>query len=61
MKPYKCPVCDGHGIVPGGFYYSTDGFSVSTAVTEPCRACGGTGIVWGVEERPVFNVMEEEQ
>jgi hypothetical protein len=20
MKPYLCPICNGHGIVPGGFY-----------------------------------------
>ena len=40
-----CPVCSGRGIVPLGFY---DGFGpyMSSAgdTTEPCRACGGTGV-----------------
>lgn len=38
-KPYRCPVCDGHGWVPAGFY-SKD--------PEPssCRPCEGKGIVW---------------
>jgi len=34
---YKCPVCRGKGMIPGGFY---DG-------ARKCRACGGTGIIWG--------------
>lgn len=54
MIPYKCPICDGHGIVPGGFYSSTGGRSISTNSTEPCRACGGTGIVWGDGPSPVY-------
>lgn len=49
MKPYKCPVCEGRGIVPGGFYASIGPYSTSTSVTEPCRACEGTGIIWGNE------------
>lgn len=54
MIPYKCPICDGHGIVPGGFYFSTGGRSISTNSTEPCRACGGTGILWGDGPSPVY-------
>ena len=50
MKPYKCPICDGHGIVPGGFYYSTGQYSISDCTSEVCRACNGTGIIWGTEE-----------
>lgn len=47
MMPYKCPICNGSGIVPGGFYLSTGNFTVSDRTTEPCRACNGTGVLWG--------------
>ena len=50
MTPYKCPVCDGHGIVPGGFYLSTNQYSVSNCTSEICRACKGKGIIWGDDE-----------
>ena len=56
MKPYKCPVCEGKGIVVGGFYNSIGPYSSSTSITEPCRACGGVGIIWGVEEKD-SNIM----
>lgn len=48
MTPYKCPVCDGRGIVPGGFYISTSDSWTSTGTSETCRQCGGTGIVYGM-------------
>jgi len=47
-KPYKCPVCEGNGLVQTGFYYSR--YMLDTIVpttSECCRTCGGTGIVWG--------------
>lgn len=47
MTPYKCPICKGHGIVPGGFYLSTTQYSYTNCSSETCRACNGTGIVWG--------------
>jgi len=52
MKPYKCPICNGHGNVPGGFYLAADGVETytSSATTEPCRACNGIGIIWGETE-----------
>ena len=44
----KCPVCNGKGIVPNGFYktvrYEYTSTSTST-VLETCRSCLGTGIV----------------
>lgn len=40
-KPHRCPVCEGRGFVPAGFY----GSQVGTNPIE-CRACGGKGIVW---------------
>lgn len=47
-KPYRCPVCGGRGTVPHG-YYSTQnpGWNTADITPETCRACGGTGIVWG--------------
>ena len=50
MTPYKCPVCDGRGIVPVGFYISTSDSWTSTGTSEPCRQCGGVGIIYGVVE-----------
>jgi len=43
-RPWKCPVCDGTGkttnaFIPAALY--------ETTTPEDCRACNGTGIVWG--------------
>ena len=42
-----CPVCQGHGLVPQGFYMYPAGqeFSTTNASPETCRACLGTGVV----------------
>ena len=45
--PYKCPICNGNGMVPDGFYNQTSGQWSSTGTVEKCRSCNGTGIVWG--------------
>ena len=50
MKPYKCPICNGTGIVSGGFYLSTNGYSTSSSTSEVCQQCQGSGIIWGVED-----------
>lgn len=48
LAPHRCPVCNGNGIVPNGFYMQTSGYwSTSNITPEKCRSCGGTGIVWG--------------
>lgn len=49
-KPYTCPVCDGTGKVPNGFYNRT-GRTWTTGSTQPeiCKSCNGEGIVWGNE------------
>jgi DnaJ-class molecular chaperone len=50
-EPERCPVCEGRGVVPYGFY----GDQGAGTGAEPCRSCGGTGIVTA----PV--VMEQEK
>ena len=47
IKPYTCPVCEGRGTVPWGFYNS---WSTMGVHPETCRSCGGTGIVWGDQD-----------
>jgi hypothetical protein len=44
--PHKCPVCGGRTIVPAGFFTSTSLTWSSSQVTEPCKVCDATGIVW---------------
>ena len=49
MSVYTCPVCNGRGFVPCGFYLSQtyDGSSVTDSTsTELCRSCGGRGIIF---------------
>src|SRR5208283_3367950 len=40
--PHKCPVCNGRGKVPAGFY----GDKGIDASESPCRSCHGSGLVW---------------
>ncbi len=50
-KPYTCPVCNGTGLVPNGFYNNIYGFGVTSDLTpETCRSCTGTGLVWDKSE-----------
>lgn len=39
----RCPVCDGRGSVPAGFY--TPGQGATDTASETCRTCGGNGMV----------------
>jgi hypothetical protein len=43
----RCPICEGRGIVPQGFYRHPSGipFSSSDASHEECKACNGSGIL----------------
>ena len=46
MSVHKCPVCEGRGLVPAGFYYQN---SLPTAVNtcpETCRSCYGKGVIF---------------
>ncbi len=58
MKPYKCLVCEGRGIVSNGFYsFGYEPTSSTSPVTpEVCKSCNGTGIIWEVEEWPNIKV-----
>lgn len=45
-KPYVCPVCNGTGNVPSGFYSRTGKmWSTTTMTPEPCRSCDGRGVI----------------
>ena len=56
-----CPVCQGHGIVPQGFYMYPAGQSGSgtSAAPEKCRRCGGVGTIGVVG--PVSQLSPEEE
>lgn len=49
QQPHRCPVCDGRGLVPVGFYLMVGGMGGGTTSTGPetCRSCTGNGIIWG--------------
>ncbi len=40
VKPYCCPVCNGHQVMGRGLSVDTD------LTMGPCKPCGGTGILW---------------
>jgi len=44
--PYRCPVCEGKGIVSQGFYSLKEVFSSHNTAEETCRSCEGKGYVW---------------
>ena len=43
----KCPVCNGRGIVPNGFYLVPEGQGhiSSSAAPETCKSCNGKGYI----------------
>jgi len=44
--PHKCPVCDGRGVVPLGFYQIYGNYSTTDGRhDEPCRSCAN-GIIY---------------
>ena len=54
-QPYKCPVCDGTGLVtrPPGLPGDQLTWESSGTAPHSCRACLGTGILWGVRGAPI--------
>ena len=57
----KCPVCEGRGIVPKGFYNFIGGNNVTnSSLGEQCRACGGKGYVnTFTQHNPIFLDKED--
>ena len=48
--PHKCPVCNGVGKVPIGYYNANQRFSTTSSATpETCKSCSGKGIVYVTE------------
>uniref|UniRef100_A0A6M3JN31 Putative chaperone n=1 Tax=viral metagenome TaxID=1070528 RepID=A0A6M3JN31_9ZZZZ len=47
MAYQKCPVCNGNGIVSGGFYSHPGDYPYWTTdhTTEQCRTCQGKGVI----------------
>lgn len=46
QRPYRCPICEGKGIVSHGFY-EIGSVSTNSPTTDRCRSCAGSGVVWG--------------
>jgi DnaJ-class molecular chaperone len=47
-QPYRCPVCNGNGLVPAGYYSGAimNGYrSSADTASETCRSCKGSGVV----------------
>lgn len=46
--PHKCPICEGHGNVSGGFFNAVAGANgwSSAVAAEKCIPCNGTGIIY---------------
>lgn len=43
-----CPVCEGRGIVPPGFYLVTkwqQQYGLTNTSNEKCRTCNGEGVI----------------
>ena len=49
MGVYKCPVCEGKGQVPAGFYFTNAAPTVVNTCPETCKSCGGKGIVFDAD------------
>lgn len=49
VSVYRCPVCEGRGEVPAGFYYQNTSPSVVNTCPELCRSCGGRGVIFDID------------
>ena len=58
----KCPICEGHGNVPGGFYNALPNSPwSSTNVSETCRNCAGSGVVYVYQGNQIINEGVQEE
>lgn len=56
----RCPVCFGKGIVPMGFYNTTNtGYSTTSTAPETCRSCGGSGYIIIPDADKLINSLGE--
>ena len=46
-RPLRCPVCEGRGTVPKNFYSCVHNIKTYDTTEMTCRACLGTGVIWG--------------
>ena len=46
MGVYICPVCEGKGHVPAGFYSTNAAPTVVNTSPEICKSCGGKGVIF---------------
>lgn len=62
MSVQVCPVCNGKGLVPNGFYNVGSNTRTTTSATpETCRSCGGKGYIIEYSDsyqHPVYNVCK---
>lgn len=52
MTIVKCPVCEGRGVVPRGFYNPCPDQIHTTIKPETCRRCNGRGTINYSEQTP---------
>jgi len=43
--PHRCPVCQGKGTLPPGFYEHGDSVTRSDTTPDPCKTCDGLGYI----------------
>lgn len=58
MNCYKCPVCEGRGVVPADFY-TPGGNTINTSPCV-CRSCNGKGVVW-YEKQPFLEYRSQSE
>ncbi len=49
MGVYKCPVCEGRGQVPAGFYHTYHSGTVVNTCPETCKSCSGKGVIFDTD------------
>ncbi len=45
LREQKCPICEGRGILPNGFYNPLPLGSTTSTAPEICKRCGGIGTI----------------